>query len=47
MRKPILDQINLVRGDLDASIAFYRVEISDAGIWRTLTAPADESCVAR
>jgi catechol 2,3-dioxygenase-like lactoylglutathione lyase family enzyme len=40
MTKPILDQINLVCGDLDASIAFYRklgVEISDAGVWRTAT----------
>ena len=40
MSKPILDQINLVCGDLDASIAFYRrlgVEIPDAGVWRTPT----------
>src|ERR1700758_2688141 len=42
MRKPILDQINLVCGDLDASIAFYRrlgVEIPDARIWRTPSGP--------
>ncbi|HET7848817.1 MAG TPA: VOC family protein [Pseudolabrys sp.] len=40
MSKPILDQINLVCGDLDASVAFYRrlgVEIADAGVWRTAT----------
>jgi catechol 2,3-dioxygenase-like lactoylglutathione lyase family enzyme len=40
MGKPILDQINLVSGDLNASIAFYRrlgVEIPDAGVWRTPT----------
>jgi catechol 2,3-dioxygenase-like lactoylglutathione lyase family enzyme len=38
MSKPALDQINLVCGDFDASIAFYRrlgVEIPDAGVWRT------------
>src|SRR5580698_8570215 len=40
MSNPILDQINLVCGDPDASIAFYRrlgVEIPDAAIWRTST----------
>jgi catechol 2,3-dioxygenase-like lactoylglutathione lyase family enzyme len=40
MSKPTLDQINLVCGDLDASIAFYRrlgVEIPDARVWRTTT----------
>ena len=40
MSKPILNQINLVCGDLSASIAFYRrlgVEIPDAGVWRTPT----------
>lgn len=40
MSKPILNQINLVSGDLDASIAFYRrlgVEIADAAVWRTPT----------
>jgi catechol 2,3-dioxygenase-like lactoylglutathione lyase family enzyme len=40
MSKPILDQINLVCGDLDASIAFYHrlgVEIPDARVWRTPT----------
>jgi catechol 2,3-dioxygenase-like lactoylglutathione lyase family enzyme len=36
----VLDQINLVCGDLDASLAFYRrlgVEISDTRVWRTAT----------
>jgi catechol 2,3-dioxygenase-like lactoylglutathione lyase family enzyme len=40
MSKPILDQINLVCGDLGASIAFYRrlgVKIPDARVWRTPT----------
>ena len=40
MTKPALDQINLVCGDLDASIAFDRrlgVEIPDARVWRTTT----------
>jgi catechol 2,3-dioxygenase-like lactoylglutathione lyase family enzyme len=40
MSKPTLNQINLVCGDLSASIAFYRrlgVEIPDAGVWRTPT----------
>jgi catechol 2,3-dioxygenase-like lactoylglutathione lyase family enzyme len=40
MSKPILNQINLVCGDLDASIAFYRrlgVEIPEAMVWRTPT----------
>jgi catechol 2,3-dioxygenase-like lactoylglutathione lyase family enzyme len=40
MSKPILDQINLVCGDMDASIAFYRrlgVEIPEAAVWRTST----------
>jgi catechol 2,3-dioxygenase-like lactoylglutathione lyase family enzyme len=38
MTTPIFDQINLVCGDTDASIAFYRrlgVDIPDAAIWRT------------
>jgi len=38
--KLTLDQINLVCGDLDASIAFYRrlgVEISEDRVWRTST----------
>lgn len=38
----VLDQINLVCGDVNASIAFYRrlgVEIPDARIWRTPTGP--------
>jgi catechol 2,3-dioxygenase-like lactoylglutathione lyase family enzyme len=40
MAKPILDQINLVCGDVEASLAFYRrlgVEIPDSRIWRTAT----------
>jgi catechol 2,3-dioxygenase-like lactoylglutathione lyase family enzyme len=40
MSKPTLDQVNLVCGDLDASLAFYRrlgVEIPDAAVWRTPT----------
>jgi catechol 2,3-dioxygenase-like lactoylglutathione lyase family enzyme len=40
MSKPVLDQINLVCGDMDASLAFYRrlgVEIPDAAVWRTPT----------
>ena len=40
MRKPILDQINLVCGDTGASVAFYRrlgVDIPDTAIWRTST----------
>ena len=40
MCKPTLNQINLICGDLSASIAFYRrlgVEIPDAGIWHTPT----------
>lgn len=40
MNKPALGQINLVCGDMNASLAFYRrlgVEIPDAAIWRTPT----------
>jgi catechol 2,3-dioxygenase-like lactoylglutathione lyase family enzyme len=40
VNKPILDQVNLVCGDVDASIAFYRrlgVEIAEDAIWRTAT----------
>jgi catechol 2,3-dioxygenase-like lactoylglutathione lyase family enzyme len=40
MSKLTLNQINLVCGDLDASIAFYRrlgVEIPDGRVWRTPT----------
>ena len=36
--RPRLDQINIVSGNLDASLAFYRrlgVEIADDGVWRT------------
>ena len=40
MSRPTLDQINLVCGDVNASIAFYRrlgVEIPETKIWRTAT----------
>jgi catechol 2,3-dioxygenase-like lactoylglutathione lyase family enzyme len=40
MSKPILDQINLVCGDIDASLAFYRrlgIEIPDTMVWSTPT----------
>lgn len=40
MGRVSLDQINLVCGDIDASLAFYRrlgVEIPDAAVWRTPT----------
>jgi catechol 2,3-dioxygenase-like lactoylglutathione lyase family enzyme len=40
MSKVTLDQVNLVCGDFDASLTFYRrlgVEIPDAGVWRTPT----------
>jgi hypothetical protein len=36
--KPILDQLNIVSGDMAASIAFYQrlgVEIPDQAVWRT------------
>lgn len=36
--KPILQQINLVCADLDASLTFYRtlgVELPENGVWRT------------
>ncbi len=42
MAKATLDQINLVCGDVDASVAFYRrlgVEIPQDRIWRTPTGP--------
>jgi catechol 2,3-dioxygenase-like lactoylglutathione lyase family enzyme len=38
MSKPIFDQINVICGDVDASIAFYRrlgVKIPDGRVWRT------------
>ena len=40
MVKPVLDQINLVCGDPDAALQFYRtlgVEIPDNNVWRTPT----------
>ena len=47
--KPILDQLNIVSGDMAASIAFYRrlgVEIPDAAIWRPASGAhhANASC---
>ncbi len=38
MSKPVLNQVNLVCGDMDASLAFYRrlgVEIPETDVWRT------------
>jgi len=35
---PVFNQLNIVSGDMEASIAFYRrlgVEISDQAVWRT------------
>lgn len=49
MSKPVLDQINLVCGDPDASIAFYRrlgLDIPDARIWRTPTGAHHISAVS-
>ena len=40
MNAPVLDQLNLVVGDMEKSIAFYRavgLDIPDADIWRTET----------
>jgi catechol 2,3-dioxygenase-like lactoylglutathione lyase family enzyme len=40
MSKPTFNQINLVCGDMDASIAFYRrlgMEFPEARVWRTPT----------
>jgi catechol 2,3-dioxygenase-like lactoylglutathione lyase family enzyme len=42
MPEPILDQINLVCANLDASIAFYRalgLHIPDESIWKTDSGP--------
>jgi len=38
--RPTLSQVNIVSGNVDASIAFYRrlgVDITDSRIWRTAT----------
>src|SRR5882757_6974046 len=38
--RPTLSQLNIVSGDIDASIAFYRrlgIDIPDPRIWRTAT----------
>ena len=40
--RPTLNQVNIVSGDLDASIAFYRklgVEIPDHRVWVTASGP--------
>src|SRR5581483_2158825 len=40
MSKATLDQINLVCGDIDASLAFYRrlgVDLPKANVWATAT----------
>ena len=40
MTRPVLDQLNIVCGDPEASIAFYRrlgVDIPEQAIWRTPT----------
>ena len=50
MAKPRLNQINLVSGDLSASIEFYRrlgVEIPDAQVWRTPTGLHHASAAAQ
>jgi catechol 2,3-dioxygenase-like lactoylglutathione lyase family enzyme len=48
MGKPILDQINLVCGDLEASLAFYRrlgVELPEGNVWRTASGPHHANAV--
>lgn len=38
MSKPVFNKVNLVCGDFDASLAFYRrlgVEIPESAVWRT------------
>jgi len=40
--RPVFDQLNIVSGDVEASIAFYRrlgVAIPDGNVWRTSTGP--------
>ena len=40
MPKPVFDQINIVCGDVEASLAFYRalgVDIPEENVWRTPT----------
>ncbi len=40
MVKPVLEQINLICGNTDASLAFYRklgVDIPEENVWRTAT----------
>ena len=40
--RPVFDQLNIVSGDVEASIAFYRrlgVAIPEDNVWRTSTGP--------
>jgi uncharacterized glyoxalase superfamily protein PhnB len=40
--RPVFDQLNIVSGDVEASIAFYRrlgVAIPEGNVWRTSTGP--------
>jgi uncharacterized glyoxalase superfamily protein PhnB len=40
--RPVFDQLNIVSGDVEASIAFYRqlgVAIPEGSVWRTSTGP--------
>jgi catechol 2,3-dioxygenase-like lactoylglutathione lyase family enzyme len=40
--RPVFDQLNIVSGDVEASIAFYRrlgVAIPEDSVWRTSTGP--------
>jgi uncharacterized glyoxalase superfamily protein PhnB len=46
--RPILDQLNIVSGNVEASIAFYRrlgVNIPDERVWRTPSGPHHVSAI--
>ena len=46
--RPTLDQLNIVSGNVEASIAFYRrlgVDIPDTRVWRTSTGPHHVSAI--
>jgi catechol 2,3-dioxygenase-like lactoylglutathione lyase family enzyme len=48
MSRVVLDQINIVSGDPDASVAFYRrlgVNISEDAVWRTRSGPHHISAI--
>jgi uncharacterized glyoxalase superfamily protein PhnB len=50
MPKPTLDQVNIVSGDVGASIAFYRrlgIDIPDAAVWSTATGAHHVSAAGR